>query len=58
MGDDDTRLLWQLLGQLDDDEVLIRIPAWLAEEKAEYTEGAPPTEVVGHIERETEKAIR
>lgn len=56
-GEGDTRLLWQLLGQLDDDEVLIRIPEWLAEEKAGFVEGAPPTEVVGRIERETEKAI-
>lgn len=51
------RLLWQLLGQLDRDEVLVRIPEWLAEEKAGYVDGAPPTEVVGRIGRETEKAI-
>lgn len=57
VSDDDTRLLWQLLGQLDEDEVLVRIPQWLAEEKAGYSDGAPPTEVVGRIERETEKAI-
>ncbi|MFB6229272.1 MAG: hypothetical protein ABEH88_12110 [Halobacteriales archaeon] len=56
-GDGDTRLLWQLLGQFDDDEVLIQIPEWLAEDKAGYVDGAPPTEVVGRIERETEKAI-
>lgn len=56
-GDGDTRLLWQLLDQLDDDMVLVRIPEWLAEEKAGFVEGAPPTEVVGRIERETEKAI-
>ena len=54
---DDTWLLWQLLGQLDDDEVLVRIPGWLAEEKAGYVEGAPPAEVIGRIDRETEKAI-
>lgn len=53
----DTRLLWQLLGQLGDDEVLVRIPEWLAEENAGYVEGAPPTEVVGRIERETDQAI-
>lgn len=53
----DTRLLWQLLGQLDDEEVLLRIPDWLAEEKAGFVQGSPPTEVVGRIERETEKAI-
>lgn len=56
-GDGDTQLMWQLLGQLDDDEVLVQIPEWLAEEKAGYAGGAPPTEVVGRIERETEKAI-
>lgn len=28
--DDAMRLLWQLLGQLDADEVLVRIPEWLA----------------------------
>jgi hypothetical protein len=50
-------LLWQLLGQLDRDEVLVRIPEWLAEERAGYVDGAPPTEVVGRIGRETEKAI-
>lgn len=56
-GDGETRLLWQLLGQLDSDEVLIQIPEWLAEEKVGYVEGTPPTEVVGRIDRETEKAI-
>lgn len=56
-GEGDTRLLWQLLGQLDADEVLVQIPEWLAEEKAGYVEGTPPTEVVGRIERETENAI-
>lgn len=55
--DGDTRLLWQLLYQLESDELLIRIPEWLAEEKVGYIEVAPPTEVVGRIERETEKAI-
>jgi hypothetical protein len=55
--EDTTRLLWQLLGQLADDEVLVQLPEWLAEKKAGYVDGAPPTEVVGHIERETENAI-
>ncbi|WP_396612896.1 hypothetical protein ACH9L7_06400 [Haloferax sp. S1W] len=31
--EDDTRLLWELLGQLDDDELLIQIPEWLADKK-------------------------
>lgn len=55
--DNDTRRLWQLLGQFDDNEVLVQIPKWLADEKAGFVEGTPPTEVVGRIERETEKAI-
>lgn len=55
--DDSTRLLWQLLGQLDDDQVLVKMPKWLAEEKAGFVDGAPPTEVIGRIERETGKAI-
>lgn len=29
----DTRMLWQLLGQLDADEVLVQLPEWLAKEK-------------------------
>lgn len=55
---DESRLLWQLLEQLGEDEVLIRIPVWLAAEKAGFVDGAPPTEVVGRIARETEKAIQ
>ena len=54
----DTRMLWQLLGQLDPDEVLVQLPEWLAEERVGYVNGATPTAVVGRIERETEKAIR
>jgi hypothetical protein len=57
LNEDDTRLLWQLLGQLSEDEVLIEIPDWLAEEKVGYSDGATPTTFVGQIERETEKAI-
>lgn len=55
---DQVRLFWQLLGQLDEDEVLIRIPAWLAEEKTAFGTGSSPTEIVGRIDRETDKAIR
>jgi len=55
--EDETRLLWQLLGQLSDEEVLIAIPDWLADEKVGYVDGATPTTFVGRIERETEKAI-
>ena len=54
----DTRLVWQLLGLLDADELLIELPHWLAEEKIGFVEGATPTLFVGHIERETEKAIQ
>lgn len=53
----DTRMLWQLLGRLDPDEVLVRLPEWLAEEKVGYVEGATPTAFVGRIGRETEKAV-
>ena len=55
--DTDTRMLWQLLGQLDEDEVLVQIPDWLAEEKVGFVDGATPTVFVGRIERETEKAV-
>ena len=55
--DSDTRMLWQLLGLLDDDEILVEIPEWLAEENVGYVDGATPTVFVGRIERETEKAI-
>jgi hypothetical protein len=57
INEDDTRLRWQLLGQLDDEELLIEIPEWLAEEKVGFVDGATPTEFVGRIERETEQAI-
>lgn len=56
--DTDTRMLWQLLGQLDEEEVLIELPEWLAEEKVGFVDGATPTAFVGRIERDTEKAVR
>lgn len=56
--DTETRMLWQLLGQLDDDELLVEIPEWLAEDKVGFIDGATPTVFVGSIERETEKAIQ
>jgi len=56
--EDSTRMLWQVLGELDEEEVLLRIPDWLAEEKVGYVDGATPTTFVGRIDRETEKAIR
>lgn len=56
--EEDVFLRWQLLGELDPDEVLVVLPEWLAEESAGFVDGAVPTEFVGRIERETEKAIR
>lgn len=53
----ETRLLWQLLGQLDDDELLIQIPDWLADEKVGFIDGSTPTEFVGRIDSETGKTI-
>lgn len=54
----DTRMLWQLLGQLEDDELLIKLSEWLAEEKVGFVDGATPTVFVGRIAEETEQAIR
>lgn len=51
------RLRWQLLGQLDDDELLIHIPEWLADENTGFIDGATPIEFVGRIDRETAQAI-
>ena len=53
-----TRLIWQLLARLDDDEILLKLPEWLAEEKVGWVDGGTPTEFVGRIDTETEKAIR
>lgn len=55
--EDETQLLWQLLGQLNSEELLIQIPHWLAEQKVGFIDGSPPTEFIGRIDRETEKAI-
>lgn len=54
----DNRLYWYLLDHLGPDELLIRIPEWLAEEKIGYVEGATPQTIIGRIDRETAKAIR
>jgi len=54
----ETRMLWQLLGQLEDEELLIEIPEWLAEENTGYVDGAIPTAFIGRVAEETEKAIR
>lgn len=52
-----TRQLWQLLGLLSDEEVVIKLPEWLAAEKVGFTDRATPTLFVGRITRETEQAI-
>lgn len=57
-GETETRLYWRLLGQLGPDDVLLRLPEWLANEKVGYVEGKTPTAFFGRIEDETEKAIR
>lgn len=52
MTEDKIQLLWQLLGQLDPDELLIQIPNWLAEQKVEFVDGSPPAEFIGRIDLE------
>lgn len=52
------RQLWQLLGEFTEDELLIKLPEWLAERKVGYIDGGTPTLFVGRIVEETEKAIR
>ena len=53
----ETRMTWQLLGQIDDDKLLVELPQWLADENVGYTQGAVPTAFVGRIEAESEEAI-
>lgn len=52
-----SRQLWQLLGLLDTDELLIQLPEWLADEKGGSMDKTTPTMFVGTITRETEDAI-
>ena len=56
--ENETRMLWQLLGQLADDEVMLRLPEWLAEANIGFVDGAIPTIFVGRLDRETEQAVR
>ena len=56
--ENELRMLWQLLGELEDDEVLIRLPKWLAEENIGFVDGGTPTTFVGRLDQETEKAFR
>lgn len=57
LNEDETRMLWALLGQLDEDELLVQLPEWLAKQKVGYVDGATPIEFVGRIDQETDKAI-
>lgn len=57
LDEDETRMVWQLLGRLDPGELLVELPEWLADEKVEFVDGATPTAFVGRIEQETEKAV-
>jgi hypothetical protein len=52
-----TQHLWQLLGLLDPEELLVQLPEWLAEKKVTSTTRTTPTMFVGCISRETEEAI-
>lgn len=52
------RQLWKLLGELTEDELLIDLPEWLAEQKVGYSDRGRPTLFVGRIDDETDKAIR
>ncbi|MDQ2056328.1 hypothetical protein [Halobellus sp. H-GB7] len=52
-----TQKLWQLLGLLDSEELLIQLPEWLAEKKVESTNRTPPTMFVGYISNQTEEAV-
>lgn len=52
-----TRQLWQLLGRLEADELVIQLPEWLASERVGSTVRTTPTLFVGRLARETEKAI-
>lgn len=52
-----TRQLWQLLDLLGDEELVIQLPEWVAEEKSGTTDRTTPTTFVGRVRRETDKAI-
>lgn len=49
---------WALLSELKPTELLIQLPEWLAAEKIGFIDGATPTEFVGRIDTESERAIR
>jgi len=52
-----TRQLWQLLYLLGDEELVIQLPEWVAEEKTGTTDRTTPTTFVGRVSRETNEAI-
>ncbi|WP_255152877.1 hypothetical protein [Halorarius halobius] len=52
-----SRQLWQLLGLLDPDELLIQLPEWLADEKGGSMNRTTAIMFVGTITRETDDAI-
>ncbi|MFC4986870.1 hypothetical protein [Saliphagus infecundisoli] len=52
-----TRQVWQLLDQLEEDEILIHLPEWLVEQKVGFVDGATPTAFVGRIARDTDDAL-
>lgn len=54
----ETRMTWELLEQIDDDEVLVELPQWLADENVGYTQGSVPTAFVGRIATESDEAIQ
>ena len=54
----ETRMTWELLEQIDDDEVLVELPQWLADENVGYTRGSVPTAFVGRIATESDEAIQ
>ncbi len=57
LNEQETRQLWQLLGLLEENTLLVQLPEWLTDEKIGFTDGATPTLFVGRISRETEDAI-
>ena len=57
LNEQDTRQIWQLLALLEDDELFLHLPQWLADEKVDSADGDAPTTFVGRVSRETEKAV-
>jgi len=56
--DKETQMTWQLLEQIDDNEVLVELPQQLADESVGYTQGSVPTVFVGQIAAESDEAIQ